>query len=118
MIPLLIGIFFVSIIAKFKLTKNWLMTLKPSGSGPNKKLRKNNWFKAIFIGKDENKIVKTIISGGDPGYEETSKFISEIALCIIHDFSKLNNNKGILTPIECTGNLLINRLKNAGIKIE
>tara|TARA_B100000700_G_scaffold185389_1_gene204270 strand:+ start:156 stop:1250 length:1095 start_codon:yes stop_codon:yes gene_type:complete len=117
-IPLLIGIFFISFLAKFKLIKKWLTYLKPSGTGPNKNLRNNHWFKAIFIGEGENETVKTIISGGDPGYGETSKFISEIALCIINDFSKLKHTKGILTPIECTGDLLIKRLTNAGIKIK
>ena len=72
----------------------------------------------IFIGKGEDETVKTIISGGDPGYGETSKFISEIALCIIKEFDKLNKNKGILTPIECTGDLLVDKLKNAGLKFE
>ena len=117
-IPLLIGVLFINFLAKFKFIKKWLTSLKPSGSGPNKELRSSHWFKAIFIGKGENTRVKTIISGGDPGYGETSKFISEIALCIINDFSKLKHKKGILTPIECTGELLIQRLKKAGITIE
>ena len=97
---------------------NWLISFKQPGSGPNKNQRLNNWFKAVFIGKGENETVKTIISGGDPGYGETSKFISEIALCIINEFDKLNKKKGILTPIECTGDLLIDRLKNAGLKFK
>ena len=115
---ILISVILIRIFSKFVFIKKWLISLIPSGNGPNQNQRKNNWFKAIFIGKDTNKIVKTIISGGDPGYGETSKFISEIALCIINDFDQLKNTKGILTPIECTGDLLIQRLQKAGIKIE
>ena len=120
LISLLLIFFFINILSKFKFSKKWLISLKPSGSGPNQKLRNKHWFKAIFIGKDDKKNVKakTIISGGDPGYGETAKFISEIALCIINDFEKLNEKKGILTPIQCTGDLLINRLKKAGITIK
>ena len=70
------------------------------------------------MGEGENEKVFSRISGGDPGYEETSKFISEIALCILNDYDLLNKKSGILTPVECSGGLLINRLKKAGIKFE
>ena len=95
-----------------------MLSLKPSGSGPNQSKRDTHWFKAIFIGKGENERVRYEISGGDPGYGETSKFISEIALCILLQQDKLIEKKGIMTPVECTGDLLINRLEKAGIKFE
>ena len=60
----------------------------------------------------------TTIKGGDPGYGETSKFISEMALCILTQDNQLLKNKGILTPVECSGDLLVNRLENAGIRID
>ena len=41
-----------------------------------------------------------------------------MALCILIDHDKLNKKCGILTPVECTGNLMIERLKQAGIKFE
>jgi len=40
------------------------------------------------------------------------------ALCILFQKKELVKNKGILTPVECTGELLINRLEKAGIKFE
>ena len=70
------------------------------------------------VGSDMEKEVVTTIKGGDPGYEETSKFISEMALCILTDTDKLKKQKGILTPIECAGSLITNRLSRAGITID
>ena len=117
-IVLIKGVFIVGILSRFKFFKNWLLSLKPSGSGPSEEKRNKHWFEAIFIGKGNNESVNYKISGGDPGYGETSKFISEMALCIVHQSNELINNKGIMTPVECTGDLLIKRLENAGIKFE
>ena len=115
---ILTGIFIVSIISKSKRIKKWLLSLRPSGSGPSKLERERNWFTAKAIAKGKNLSVMTTIKGGDPGYGETSKFISEMALCLLVDQDKLLAKKGILTPVQCTGNLLVNRLKNAGISID
>ena len=41
-----------------------------------------------------------------------------MALCILTQDNQLLKNKGILTPVECSGDLLINRLENAGISID
>ena len=89
------GVILIGIFSRFKFIKNWLLSLKPSGSGPNKKKRDTHWFKAIFIGEGENERVHYEISGGDPGYGETSKFISEIALCILLQQDELIEKKGI-----------------------
>ena len=117
-IVLIKGVFLVAIISKIGFVKKWLLSLKPSGSGPSKEKRDSHWFEAIFIGKNKDEKIRYKISGGDPGYGETSKFISEIALCILLQEKELVKNKGILTPVECTGELLIKRLEKAGIKFE
>ena len=93
------------------------MSLKPSGSGPDKIQRNDNWFKATIIAKGDGKEVTTVIKGKDPGYGETCKFISEMALCITIDKDKLKKCSGFLTPVECTGDLLVKRLRKAGISI-
>ena len=115
---ILIGVFVVSIISKSRLIKKWLLSLRPSGSGPSKDRRSKNWFVAKVIAKGKNSSAMTIIKGGDPGYGDTSKFISEMALCISTQSDQLLETKGILTPVECTGDLLISRLKSAGISID
>jgi len=115
---IMIGIFIVSIISKSKVIKKWLLSLKPSGSGPTKNQRAKNWFIAKVIAKGQKGSVMTTIKGGDPGYGDTSKFISEMALCLLTQEDQLLENKGILTPVECTGDLLLDRLKGAGISID
>ena len=109
---------FISVLAKFGILKNWLLSLRPAGSGPSKNQIKKSWFKAIFVGQGNNEKVKVQLSGGDPGYGDTAKFITELALCITNQYELLNKKKGIVTPVECTGELMIDRLKNAGIKFE
>ena len=39
-----------------------------------------------------------------------------MALTIIHDFDKLTNNKGVISPAECGGEALLKRLINSNIK--
>ena len=117
LLSLIFAIGLVSFLAKIDFIKKWLISLRPSGSGPSKEQRKNNWFKATIIAKGEKDSITTIIKGKDPGYGETSKFISEIALCIILDYDKLPSKSGFLTPVQCTGDLLVKRLIDAGISI-
>ena len=117
MLCLVFSIALLSLLSKIKFIKQKLLKLIPSGSGPTAHIRGKNWFTTIIVAESKNKKIRTTISGGDPGYGETSKFISETALSIILDSDRLVRHKGILTPIECMGDLLINRLKESGISI-
>ena len=117
-ISLIGSILVISILAKSKLLRKWLTSFIPSGKGPNKKERKGHWFELKIFAHTESQIVTTTVSGGDPGYGETAKFIAEMALCITCDNDKLNIDKGVITPAQCAGNLMIERLKNRGIKFE
>jgi len=117
-IGLIISISFIGLIAKIKFFRNYLKTFIPSGTGPTKKERLNHWFELKIFGNTKTENIVTTVSGGDPGYGETSKFISEMALCIILNYNQLNSNKGVITPAECSGELMIKRLKDAGIKFE
>ena len=118
MLILIKSIFFISILSKINVIKNYLLSLLPSGKGPSLEKRKNSWFHITITGKSKNKTTTTVIKGGDPGYGETSKFISETAFSIILNFDELLSNKGILTPMECTGDILTQRLKKSGILVE
>ena len=55
----------------------------------------------------------TEVSGGDPGYGETSKMLAESALCLAYD--PLPERAGQLTPAVAMGEALIERLRAAGI---
>jgi short subunit dehydrogenase-like uncharacterized protein len=60
--------------------------------------------------------VHTEVSGGDPGYGETSKMLAESALCLAHD--QLPQTAGQVTTAVAMGQPLIDRLVRAGIRFE
>lgn len=117
MVAIVLGVMLISFFAKLGFIRDWLGSYIPSGAGPSESERKGHWFKSTFIAKSQNAKVEVEISGGDPGYEETAKFISESALCILLSKDKLVNDRGVLTSMECMGDLLISRLTSSGIKI-
>jgi short subunit dehydrogenase-like uncharacterized protein len=87
-----------------------------SGSGPSPERRATSWFQVRVAGEAGGKRVVTQVSGGDPGYGETSKMLAESALCLAHD--DLPERAGQLTPAVAMGDALIDRLQRAGIKFE
>jgi short subunit dehydrogenase-like uncharacterized protein len=56
------------------------------------------------------------VSGGDPGYEETSKMLAESAMSLA--FDDLPKTAGQVTPAVAMGNALIDRLTSAGIEFQ
>ena len=114
-ISLIVPLLFISFLAKFKFTRSWLKSFIPSGTGPSKELRDKHWFNFKIISLSQSHKYVTTVKGGDPGYGETSKFISEMALSIIHDFKELNIVKGVISPAECGGDILLKRLIRSGI---
>ena len=55
------------------------------GEGPDEAERAKSWFKVKFVGEGGGKRVVTEVSGGDPGYGETSKMLAESGLCLAFD---------------------------------
>ena len=53
------------------------------------------------------------MSGGDPGYTETAKMLSESALCLAYD--DLPETSGQVTTAQAMGEALTARLQKAGI---
>merc|ERR1711879_702687 len=90
--------------------------LPKQGEGPDEERRKESFFHFKFIGESETgKKVITTVAGGDPGYTETSKMISEAALCMVTDRNRLNATGGVLPPAFVFGDVLIEKLAAAGI---
>lgn len=98
--------------------KNLMLQYRKSGEGPSQEERDKSYFKVIFIGESETKSVITKVSGGDPGYTETSKMLSETALTLLENLGKLKVVGGVLTPCGALGKLLIEKLQTKGIKFE
>jgi short subunit dehydrogenase-like uncharacterized protein len=86
------------------------------GDGPSASERAKSWFKVRFVGEGGGERVVTMVSGGDPGYGETSKMLAESALCLAQD--DLPETSGQLTPAVAMGDKLIARLQRAGIGFE
>jgi short subunit dehydrogenase-like uncharacterized protein len=101
-------------LAQFKPTRDWLLARKSSGEGPTPEQRAKAWFRVRFHGEGGGQRVTTEVTGGDPGYGETSKMLAESALCLA--FDNLPKHAGQLTPAAAMGNALIGRLQKQGIK--
>jgi short subunit dehydrogenase-like uncharacterized protein len=126
-------------LAQLPPTRKLLLKLKDPGEGPTAQQREKSWFKVKFAARAGDPLgiqprpsgsrprhpaagdplgerVVTQVSGGDPGYGETSKMLAESALCLAHD--DLPQRAGQLTPAVAMGQVLIDRLIRAGIRFD
>jgi short subunit dehydrogenase-like uncharacterized protein len=101
-------------LAQLPPTRNLLLKLKDPGEGPSPEQREKNWFTVRFIGEGGGQRVLTEVSGGDPGYGETSKMLAESALSLAQDASP--QHAGQVTPAVAMGGALRDRLQRAGIQ--
>ncbi len=114
------GIF---VVAQFTKGRSWLGKQRPSGAGPTPEVRARHWFNVEFVAtvttpNQETIKLSSLISGGDPGYDETAKMLAESALCLLHDKAELPTNFGVVTPAEAMGGHLIKRLQAVGMVFE
>jgi short subunit dehydrogenase-like uncharacterized protein len=104
-------------LAQIPPARRMLLKLKSSGSGPSPEEREKAWFRVRFRARsDGGRQMLTEVSGGDPGYSETSKMLAESALCLA--FDELPERAGQLTPAVAMGDALRRRLVDGGIKFE
>ncbi|GBG33380.1 Saccharopine dehydrogenase-like oxidoreductase [Hondaea fermentalgiana] len=95
--------------------------LPKQGDGPSKELRAKSWFRTRIKAEDAtdpSRYVWVQVSGGDPGYTETAKMLSEAAICLAQQREVLPRTAGFLTPASSMGTALIERLQAAGIRFE
>jgi short subunit dehydrogenase-like uncharacterized protein len=107
------GIGTVAVLAPIPPARKLLLKAKSPGEGPDERTRAGSWFKIRFVGEGGGKRVVTEVSGGDPGYSETSKMLAESGLCLA--FDDLPERSGQLTTVAAMGDMLLTRLQNAGI---
>jgi short subunit dehydrogenase-like uncharacterized protein len=100
-------------LAQLPPARDAMLKLKRSGEGPSPEQRAKAWFRVRFKGESDGRRIVTGVTGGDPGYGETSKMLAESALCLAHD--DLPDRAGQLTPAVAMGQPLIDRLTRAGI---
>jgi saccharopine dehydrogenase (NAD+, L-glutamate forming) len=102
-------------LSQLEVTRRLLASFIDAGDGPSQEERDKSWFRLRFIARHAGDELHTEISGGDPGYGETAKMMSESALCLAEDRDKLPARAGVLTPAVAFGDVLIHRLVRAGM---
>jgi short subunit dehydrogenase-like uncharacterized protein len=107
------GVGTVAVLAPLPPTRKLLLKIKSPGEGPDEAERARSWFKVKFVGEGGGRRVVTEVSGGDPGYGETSKMLAESALCLA--FDELPPSSGQATTAVAMGDALLERLQRAGI---
>lgn len=100
--------------AQLKPARDWLMKRKNAGEGPNEAQRRKGWFRVRFFGEGGGRSVIVDVTGGDPGYGETSRMLGESILCTA--FDRLPARAGQLTPAVAMGDALRRRLEAIGIR--
>lgn len=108
----------VAALAQVPMTREWLLKQRGSGEGPSAERRARHRFEVRFFGERGTHQSEVIVSGKDPGYDETSKMLSEAALCLALDEGKRPNTVGVLTPVVALGDAYLTRLRKAGIVFE
>lgn len=103
-------------LSKFSPTRSLLLQVKDPGDGPDEAQRARGFFSVIFVGKAGGKTVCTEVKGGDPGYGETAKMLSESALCLAFDDETRPKTYGVITPAVAMGETLIKRLRARDIQ--
>jgi short subunit dehydrogenase-like uncharacterized protein len=103
-------------LAKLRPVRALATRLRPSGSGPSATSREQGWFRFEFVGRGGGREVRTHVSGGDPGYGETSKMIAEAAIMLVEARQELPMRGGVVTTASGLGMEFIPRLQAAGIE--
>ena len=100
-------------IAQLPPARPILLKALPAGRGPSPEQIEKSWFRVRFIGEGGGQRVEVQVSGGDPGYGETSKMLAESALCLA--FDELPPSAGMVTTAVAMGPVLRRRLVAQGI---
>lgn len=89
----------------------------PPGTGPSEAEMDAGWFKLRLFGRaGANKAVVTVSGRGDVGNRITTKCFCQSALALSLDEDRLPRVYGVLTPSVAFGDILLERLKSAGLE--
>lgn len=110
------GVGTVALLAPLPPTRKLLLRAKAPGEGPSEAERARSWFKITFVGEGGGERIVTEVCGGDPGYTETAKMLSESGLCLA--FDDLPPLAGQLTTAVAMGDPLLARVRAAGISFK
>mmetsp|Transcript_20888 Transcript_20888/g.67631 ORF Transcript_20888/g.67631 Transcript_20888/m.67631 type:complete len:274 (-) Transcript_20888:82-903(-) len=98
--------------------------LPKPGQGPTEQARKEGHFSLeVFAGEGKAEFAASAEAlksavGSDPGYGATAAMAVESALCLaLERDACLGKGGGVLTPATALGDVLVNRLRNAGFVV-
>ena len=86
--------------------------------------RAQSTFEMKFLGyaEDGKTCVRGVVSGGDPGYDETAKMVSESAVMLATQCDELKERHGVsggvLTPAFALRDTYIDRLREVGLVLD
>jgi short subunit dehydrogenase-like uncharacterized protein len=103
-----------------KVGRGLLRRLVPSpGQGPSEEAMAKGWFKTRLIGEaiDGRKARAEVSCQGDAGNRATVLMLCESALALALDRERLPKGGGLLTPSTAMGNVLVERLRKAGMTL-
>ncbi len=107
------GLTGVFLAAQLGPTRDLLRKAIAAGDGPSEERRARSWFTVRFTGVGGGRRVVTEVSGGDPGYTETSKMLAETGLSLA--FDEVPATAGQVTTATALGDALRERLIAQGI---
>ena len=112
----------VAALAQLGPTRKLLGQVKPRGEGPTDEQIASGFFQVTVRGTVRGNAgarhAAATVTGGDPGYGETSKMLAEAALCLAQDQDRLPHRGGVLTPAAALGRPFVERLQAQGIRFE
>jgi len=111
-----VGVTLIGLAAQVKPARNFLLGKVKQGEGPDEAKRAKSSFSVDFVAEGDGRTLHTRVSGGDPGYGETAKMLSEAALSLAFDDNP--TTAGSVTTAQAMGDNLLGRLRAAGIVFE
>jgi short subunit dehydrogenase-like uncharacterized protein len=89
------------------------------GQGPGEKARDEGYFRVeLRTTTDAGRRLSAVVSAkGDPGYAATAVMLGESGLCLAEDGDRLGSGGGVLTPAVAMGDVLVERLRIAGMTL-
>jgi short subunit dehydrogenase-like uncharacterized protein len=90
------------------------------GSGPGEKARENGYFSVrLYSRTSSGRLLQAKVgASGDPGYKATALMLGESALALALEGDRLPGVAGVLTPATAMGDVLVDRLRAAGMTLQ
>lgn len=94
--------------------------LPAPGRGPSPATMERGWFRSVVHASTEGgrRYRATVAGRGDPGYKATALMLGETALALALDGDRLPDRAGVLTPATALGDVLVARLRVAGMQLD